>query len=129
MLQPVIAVVDDDAGMRDALSELIEVFDFESRRFDGGDSLLAFFRPGMFDCVVSDMRMPGMDGLELQRRIRRLDTHLSFIFVTSYDDDLTRARALEMGARTLLTKPVGGDELYREIVAAIDLSSSLRNAR
>lgn len=120
MLQPVIAVVDDDVGMRDALSELIEVLDFQSRTFDGGRSLLASYQPGAFDCVVSDMRMPGMDGLELQRRLRELDDNLPLIFVTSYDDDITRARALELGARNVLVKPVNADRLLDELVAALE---------
>ncbi|RVT90910.1 response regulator transcription factor [Sphingomonas crocodyli] len=120
VLQPVIAVVDDDVGMRDALSELIEVLDFQSRTFDGGRSLLASYQPGAFDCVVSDMRMPGMDGLELQRRLRELDDNLPLIFVTSYDDDITRARALELGARNVLVKPVNADRLLDELVAALE---------
>jgi FixJ family two-component response regulator len=119
LLQPVIAVVDDDDGMREALSELIEVLDFESRPFEGGHSLLADFRPGVFDCVVSDVRMPGMDGLELQRRLRELDSSLPIIFVTSYDDTVTRSRAFEMGARTVLAKPVNADELFGHISDAI----------
>lgn len=119
-IAPVIAVVDDDAGMREALSELIEVLDFDSRPFDGGPSLLASYRPGSYDCIVTDVRMPGMDGLELQRRLRELDADVPIIFVTSYEDEAIRTRALEMGARRFLSKPVNADELYDELKAAID---------
>jgi len=116
----VIAVVEDDLHMRMALASLVELFDYEGHMFDGPEHLLSTFAAGQFDCVISDMRMPGMDGLELQRRLKLLDPMLPVIFVTSYEDSATRNRAIDQGARTVLTKPVSADVLQEEIATALE---------
>lgn len=115
----VIAVVEDDLHMRQALASLVELFDYEGHIFEGPEMLLSGFAAGQFDCVISDMRMPGMDGLELQRRLKLMDPQLPVIFVTSYDDAATRSRAIDQGAKTVLTKPVSAVILQEEIAAAL----------
>lgn len=114
-----IAVVEDDRHMREALASLIELFDYDGCAFEGPEKLLSTFTAGRFDCVISDVRMPGMDGLELQRRLAFLDPALPIIFVTSYEDSATRRRAIEQGATVVLTKPVSADILHKEISAAL----------
>jgi FixJ family two-component response regulator len=103
---PVIAIVDDDDAVRDALSELVEVMGFVSRSFDCAAAFLAEFAPGRFDCLITDVRMPGIDGIELQRRLRVLGSALPVLMITSAPDPAARARALDGGACAYLSKPV-----------------------
>ena len=103
---PVIAIVDDDEAMRDALSELLEVMGFSCSAFDSAVAFLADHAPGRFDCLITDVRMPGMDGIDLQHRLRALGSTLPVIIITSAPDPATRARALGGGAFAYLAKPV-----------------------
>ena len=84
-----IAIVDDDESMREALSELLEVFELPSRVFDGADAFLAAYAPVAFDCLITDIRMPGMSGLELQQKLNSLGSTIPVIVVTSSNDPLT----------------------------------------
>ena len=115
---PLIAVVDDDPGMCDAIAELLEVLDFESARFSCAEDFLADLIQRRFDCLVSDVRMPGIDGYELGRRVAALATELPVIFVSSSDVELTRVRALGTG-RAFLRKPLDADEFKRQVDNAL----------
>lgn len=112
---PIIAIVDDDASMRDAFCDLLQSAGYLSRAFGDAKTFLAEHDGGRFDLLITDIRMPGMDGLELQRRLRTLDANLPVIVVTSFDDAATRTRALGAGAAAYLTKPVAAEELFRQI--------------
>lgn len=116
---PVIAIVDDDGAMRDALSELVQVMGFASRSFDCAAAFLADFVPGQFDCLITDMRMPGMGGLELQRRLRALGSTMPQVMITSAPDPADRARALDGGACASLVKPVDDCVLLDHLKAAL----------
>jgi FixJ family two-component response regulator len=115
----VIAVVDDDEAVRQALSELLQVLSMACRTFERAEAFLAVYRPGEFDCLITDLRMPGMGGLELQRKLRALGSQMPVIIVTSASDPLSRSRAMEEGAFACLTKPVGGDVLLHYLTAAL----------
>ncbi|MDR6288389.1 MULTISPECIES: response regulator transcription factor [Inquilinus] len=108
---PVIAIVDDDEAMRDALSELLQVMGFSCSAFDGAAAFLAHHAPGRFDCLITDVRMPGMDGIDLHRRLRALGSTLPVVIITSAPDPATRARALDGGACAYLAKPVDDSAL------------------
>jgi two-component system, LuxR family, response regulator FixJ len=103
---PLVAIVDDDDDIREALSDLLLVVGLESRAFDRAEALLAEFEPGAFDCIVSDARMPGMGGLQLLRHMRDLDASVPVIIITSDTDSTVRSRALEGGAYAHLVKPI-----------------------
>jgi len=107
----VIAIVDDDREMRDALGDLFLVEGLSSRAFESAVAFLAAYAPGAFAAVVTDVRMPGMTGLELLTRIRRFDPDLPVIVVTSSSDPQVRQKALEDGARALLVKPICNADL------------------
>jgi FixJ family two-component response regulator len=115
---PLIAIVDDDEAVREALCDLLQVEGFAGETFDGGAALLAD-APGRFDCVITDVRMPGMDGLELQYRLRERIASLPVIFLTSSTDDLTRLRALAEGAFAWFAKPVADEALLAALRAAL----------
>ncbi|MET0745596.1 MAG: response regulator, partial [Microvirga sp.] len=92
--------------MREALCELLVVLGLRCRSFGRAEALLAEIEPGLFDCVITDVKMPGMSGLDLLRRLRALDPALPVLVITSGLDPQTRIRALEDGALAYLTKPV-----------------------
>jgi FixJ family two-component response regulator len=122
---PVIAIVDDDEAVREALLDLLQVEGYSGRTFDGAPSFLAEYAPGAFDCLITDVRMPGIDGLEMQQRLRALGSNIPVIVVSSLTDEVTRSRALKGGAIGYLTKPVADEILLNLLRAAIgrDFSS------
>ncbi len=107
---PVIAIVDDDEAVREALSDLLQVEGLTARTFPSGMAFLADTATH-FDCVVTDVRMPGMDGLELQRRLRALGSAVPVIFITSSANEAAKAQALRDGAAAWFTKPVADEAL------------------
>jgi len=115
----VIAVVDDDEAVREALRELLQVLSISCRTFDRAEAFLAAYRPGEFDCLITDLRMPGMGGLELQQKLRALGSSIPVIIVTSVSDPLFRSRTMEEGAFACLTKPVTADVLLHHLTAAL----------
>ncbi len=116
---PVIAVVDDEEDIRDALSDLLLVMGYSCQTFDRAEAFLAAHTPNRFDCLITDIRMPGMSGLELLERLRADGSTLPVIVVTSFDDPLTRTRALASGADAYLTKPVTDDVLLQSLKTAL----------
>jgi FixJ family two-component response regulator len=105
--------------MRDALCELLQVLSMPCRAFDRAEAFLAAYAPGEFDCLITDLRLPGMGGLELQRKLRALGSSLPVIVVTSAIDSLTRSRAMKDGTLAYLTKPVSDDVLILHLTAAL----------
>jgi FixJ family two-component response regulator len=116
---PVIAVVDDDEGMRLALSELLQVLALSCLTFDGPEAFLAAYAPGAFDCLITDICMPGMSGLELQRHLRSLGSSIPVIVLTSSTDPVSPSLALNDGAVAYLSKPVNDDTLIRHLRVAL----------
>jgi FixJ family two-component response regulator len=113
--------VDDDEAVREALGNLIEVFDLECLMFTGTEGFFASYTPDLFGCVITDVKMPGLDGLDLQKRLHAIDPALPVIVITSYADATTQSRALDLGARAFLTKPVNDIVLLRCLRQALNL--------
>jgi len=111
----VIAIVDDDEAVREALFDFLQVEGLVARMFNGATAFLAQARAGEFDCIVTDVRMPEIDGLELQRRLRSCGSSLPVIFITSSSEETTRTRALQEGAAAWLTKPVDNEVLLHTL--------------
>lgn len=116
---PVIAIVDDDREVRHALAELVEALGFEGCAFAGAEALLGAMAPGAFDCVISDIRMPGLDGLELQRQLAALEPRLPLIFVTSVCAATVLHQAKAQGAVAVLQKPIDAADLERALREAL----------
>jgi two-component system, LuxR family, response regulator FixJ len=117
---PLVAIVDDDVGICEALSELLLVLGLACRTFAQAEALLEAHQPGVFDCIITDVRMPGMSGLELLQRLRSLDASVPVIMITSDTDPLTRSRAVEAGVHAYLAKPVADHVLIRHLESALD---------
>jgi two-component system, LuxR family, response regulator FixJ len=116
---PVIAVVDDEEAIRDALSDLLLVMGYTCQTFDRAEAFLAADAPGRFDCLITDIRMPGISGLELLDRLKEAGSTMPVVVVTSMTDPVTRRRALEGGAHAYLTKPVTDDVLLQSLKTAL----------
>lgn len=116
---PLVAIVDDDVDIREALSDLLLVLGLRCRAFDRAEALLGEYQPGVFDCVIADIRMPGMGGLELLQRLQNFDVSAPVIIVTSDRDPATRSRALDGGACAFLTKPIADTVLLAHLEAAL----------
>ena len=102
---PLFAIVDDDRAMREALSELVEVFDFACMAFDGTESFLAAHAPGRFAGLVTDLNLLGESGLQLQQRLKLIDPDLPVIIISAQTDPSTRARARRRGSGTRPRRP------------------------
>lgn len=113
----VIAIVDDDQAMREALYDLLEVEGFPACAFAGAAQFLN--QAGDFDCVITDVSMPGIDGIELQRRLRARGSAMPVIFVTSLADPSACACAMRDGASAWLAKPVADGALLAALHSAL----------
>jgi FixJ family two-component response regulator len=110
-----IAVIDDDVSCREAIAGFVAALGYQTLTFASATRFLAGDQPRDLLCLILDVKMPGMTGLELQARLAAAGDGVPIIFVTSLPDTLMRARALAAGALGLLSKPFDRDELERHI--------------
>lgn len=115
-----VAVIDDDEEVRDALNALLEVTGFECSTFANASDFLRDYSSGRFDCLITDIKMPGISGLELQERLNALGSTLPVIVVTSAIDEQTRRRSMDAGAHAFLHKPVSEAIMLRQLQSALD---------
>ena len=102
---PVISIIDDDASVRVATNRLVRSLGYVTHAFASADEFLRSPQLNTTSCVIADVHMPGMDGVEMQSRLRAQGSRLPIIFITAFPDDSVRARALDGGAVCLLAKP------------------------
>lgn len=114
-----IAVVDDDAAIRTALSSLLRSMGYSARLFKTADAFLADQELPPPDCVLTDVQMPGMNGLELQAEIHRRRPELPVIMITAFPNAALRQRALAAGALDFLNKPVSAETVAHCIQQAL----------
>lgn len=114
----VVAVVDDDRRVRDSVQSMLESAGYEAVAFESAESFLASGAPAHVACAIVDVRLPGMDGTELQRRIRHDRPGLPVVLVTAHDDREIRRLALGAGAVAFLVKPFDGGELLEHVARA-----------
>ena len=114
----VVSIVDDDASMRTSTRRLLSTFGFRADAFASAQAFLDSGRLKDTACLILDVRMPGMDGLELQRRLASSHRRLPIIFVTAHASDEEEARAMQAGALAFLRKPVSAEALLSALRAA-----------
>jgi len=119
----VVLAVDDDVRIRESIARLGNAAGWTVLTFPSGEALLASSAIEGAHCVISDVRMPGMDGLELQRRLKAANPKLPVILITGRVDEQVRQRALREGALSFLYKPFDGEELLREMQRAVEQRS------
>ena len=109
--KPLVAIVDDDEPMRRATSNLLESAGFATATFPDAEAFLGSDRRHGVACLVTDMRMPGMTGLELHESLLASGSDIPTVLITAYADEATRLRARKAGVRCFLPKPVPPEEL------------------
>jgi FixJ family two-component response regulator len=115
---PVIAIVDDDHSVREALTSLVRSLGYAAIAFESAEDLLKSRRRRSMSCVIADVQMPGMSGLELHQRLLASGRPLPTILITAYPDDGARERALAAGIIGYLSKPFDENDLIACIRSA-----------
>ena len=119
MGKPIVYVVDDDDGMRRALTLLLSTVGYATEAYSRPSEFLAHFKREEPGCLVLDIRMPGMSGLELQRTMAAAGRTIPIVFITAHDNPAIRLQALGSGAVDVLPKPFGEAALLRAIKIAL----------
>ncbi len=117
-----ISVVDDDESVRESLPDLLNEFGYSVRTFSSAMEFLASDALDETRCLLLDIAMPGMTGIELQAELRRRDKRIPIIFITATRDERTLARVVELGAAACLIKPFSDTALMEELRAVMTKS-------
>jgi FixJ family two-component response regulator len=125
----VVFVVDDDSSVREAIKSLIKSVGLRVETFETAQQFLGSKRPEVPGCVVLDVRLPGLSGLDLQRELAANDIKLPIIFITGYGDIPMSVTAMKAGALEFLTKPFRDQDLLDAIQKALERDRSARRQR
>ncbi len=124
--EPVVIVVDDDAALRDALGSLFRSVGLKVELFSSTAELTAARLPEAPRCLVLDIRLPGVSGLDFQQQLARAGTSMPIVFMTGHGDIPMSVRAMKAGAIDFLTKPFRDQDMLDAVTAAIDLDRRQR---
>jgi FixJ family two-component response regulator len=113
-----ISVVDDDESVRRTTTFLIESFGFRAAAFESAENFLKSFQLNDTSCLVLDLQMPGMSGLQLQRELTTAGFEIPIIFITAYDNKNARQQAMQAGAVAFLDKPFTDEKLLETVRSA-----------
>jgi len=119
--QSIVMIVDDDNSIRRAVRRLMKSFGFAVETFASAEEFLGSDRLEKTSCLILDVHMPGMNGLELQERLVASNSEIPIIFITAFTDERARLQALKAGAVGYLAKPFADDELLNCIHTALKL--------
>jgi FixJ family two-component response regulator len=115
-----IAIVDDDESVRSGIDSLLRSAGLKTRCFASAEEFLASGHQSETACLITDIRMPGMSGLELQAKLAAEDCRIPIIFVTAYGDTRMRIQAMRAGAVDFLGKPVENETLLESVRTALE---------
>ena len=115
----IVAAVDDDFRVRESIASLVESAGYTPLVYSSAEEFLQSGTLASTGCMITDVRMPGIDGLELQRRVRLKRPELAVILISAHHDEETRQRALKQGAAGFLYKPFDAVELLGKIELAL----------
>lgn len=116
---PVISIIDDDASIRVATNRLIRSLGYVAHTFASAEEFLAAPEANHTSCMIADVQMPGMSGIELQSHLLAQGRRMPIIFITAFPEESIRTRALAAGAVCFLTKPFDGPTLVRHLDAVL----------
>jgi FixJ family two-component response regulator len=125
----IVFVVDDDVSVREALASLIRSADFSVQSFASAQEFLAFPRPDVPGCLVLDVELPEVTGLDLQEELAKSDVQIPIIFLTGHGDIPMSVRAIKAGALEFLTKPFDDQDLLQAIYQAVKRDQVTRRER
>ncbi len=123
---PLVVVVDDDDGMRDGVRDVLRSVGIDSLGFASTTELLAEPLPDRPGCLILDVRLPGLSGLDLQAKLNGMGNKLPIVFMTGYADVPMSVRAMKAGATDFLTKPFRDQEMLDAVSVAIERDRSRR---
>jgi two-component system response regulator FixJ len=126
-VRPTIYVVDDDDGMRRALETLLSTVGYKTAVFSRPSEFLSQFKPETHGCLVLDIRMPEMSGLEVQQQLNRMGSMLPVIFITGHGDVPMAVQAMKEGAFEFIQKPFRDQDLLDRINHALKQDAEYRN--
>jgi FixJ family two-component response regulator len=126
---PTVFIVDDDRGMREAIRDLVESVGLRAQSFATGQEFLSGQRTGDPSCLVLDVRLPGMSGLDFQRRLAEAGIQIPIIFITAHGDIPMSVSALKSGAVDFLTKPFRDQDLLDAIQQALLLDRAAQEEK
>jgi RNA polymerase sigma factor (sigma-70 family) len=127
--EQVVFVIDDDPSMRTAIKELIEAVGLSCQTFGSGQEFLAAKLPDVPSCLVLDVRLPGLSGLNLQRELAERGKNIPIVFITGHGDIPMSVQAMKAGAVEFLTKPFRDQDLLDAIEQATERDRSARRQR
>jgi FixJ family two-component response regulator len=117
----VIAIVDDDEAVRIALEGLLKSAGLTARAFDSAETFMESGQQFQTGCLIADIRMPGMSGLELQAKLNAEQCRIPIVFITAHGDAQMRMQALRAGAVEFLAKPFNDEVLLETVRAALEI--------
>jgi len=120
-------IIDDDEAVRDSMSMLLETIDLPHRCFATATEFLDFYDGSQRGCIVLDIRMPGMSGLELQQRLKDQNAILPIIFITGHGDIPMAVEAMRLGALDFMRKPFREQDLLDRIQHALEYEAGMRD--
>lgn len=107
-----IMVVDDEHGVRESFEMILKIKDYEVKTFEDGESATSSLKKDMFDMAFVDYKLPGMDGIEVLKKIKEIDPSIEVVIVTAYASESSHANAITLGALEYLRKPFLMEEIY-----------------
>ena len=126
--QQIVYIVEDDEAVRDSLEMMLVSMKHKVEAFPTANAFLESYNEAMAGCIVLDIRMPGMDGMELQKELNRQNSILPIIFVTGHGDVPMAVEAMQLGAIDLIEKPYREQDLLEKIKAALELDAEQRES-
>ena len=126
MAQSIVFVVDDDVDLREALKALLQSVGLRVEAFDSAADFLKYKLPDSATCLVLDIRMPGVNGLDFQTELTKSDIHIPIIFITGHGDIPMSVRAMKGGAVEFLTKPFRDQDLLDAVEIALERNQAQR---
>ncbi len=126
---PIVFVIDDDALIRDGIHSLVKSIGLRVETFASAQDFMLAKRPDAPACLILDVRMPGLNGLDLQRKLSDANIYIPIIFITGHGDIPMSVRAMKEGALEFLTKPVRGQDLLDAVQKAVAHDRALRTER
>ena len=123
---PVVFIVDDDVSMREALTDLFRSMKFDAEAFDSAAAFLEKANLNRHGCLLLDVRLPGINGLDFQMQLERVGNRMPIIFMTGFGDIPMSVRSMKAGAVDFLTKPFKEQDILDAVAAAMERDASRR---
>jgi FixJ family two-component response regulator len=119
----VVSIIDDDLSVRVAVADIVRSMDLTASLFSSGQDFLRSNSVADTACIIADIQMPGLSGIELQQALKARDLKIPMVFITAYPDERIRAKAFDGGAICFLNKPFDGST----IIDCIERALGIRN--